>query len=191
MESPFLLQARAAIAGEGLKAKNFCRFTKWLLSTQNKLRTAINKSSTINTTTVASNKNKRSCSPARNGSKSLQQRRIHNEIFGWTSDAWDEMSELSAPASSTTITLPLSPTRTTPQTEFVSREELLVRYEDYTVRRLENAFMQNTIHGNTTRGRRTDLKEGGWGFRPLLSSKILGLDRHNVALVCLFPDRTT
>lgn len=159
MESPLLLQARAAIAGEGLKAKKVCRFTKWLLSTQNKLRTAINRSSiisTIITTTKTSNKNnknKKACSPTRSSTKSIQQRRIHYEIFGWTSDAWDEMSEASSPASiSTTTTLPLSSAITTTQIGCMSREELLVRYEDYTLRRLENAFMKNpTHHRHTTR----------------------------------------
>jgi len=89
METPLLLQARAAIAGEGLKAKKVCRLTKWVLSTQNKLRTTINRSSTTNTTTTANNK--KSCSHSRiSSSKSTQQRRIHNEIFGWTSDAMKE-----------------------------------------------------------------------------------------------------
>ena len=172
MESPLLLQARAAIAGEGLKAKKVCRFTKWLLSTQNKLRTAINRSSIISTAiinTKTSNKNnnnnKKSCFPMRSSTKSIQQRRIHNEIFGWTSDAWDEMIEVSSPASSTIPTPPLSPTPTTPQTGFMSREELLVRYEDYTLRRLENAFTKNpTDRRHTTRGRRTNLREGEWKF---------------------------
>ncbi|KAH0290694.1 hypothetical protein M436DRAFT_79975 [Aureobasidium namibiae CBS 147.97] len=163
MENPLLLQARAAIAGEGLKAKKVCRFTKWLLSTQNKLRTIINRSSTTNTTTAANNK--RSCSPSRiSNNKSIQQRRIHNEVFGWTSDAWDEMSELSTPASSTTATPPLPPTPTTPQTGYLSREELFVRYEDYTLRRLENAFMQNTTHRRPSCGRKTHVRNEEWEY---------------------------
>lgn len=165
MENPLLLQARAAIAGEGLKAKKVCRFTKWLLSTQNKLRTIIGRSSTTNTTTIANNKE--SCSPSRiSSSKSTQRRRIHNEIFGWTSDAWDEMSELSTPASSssTTTTPPLSPPPTTPQTGYLSREELFVRYEEYTLRRLENAFMQNTTQNHTARGRRTNIRDEEWEY---------------------------
>ncbi|KAI4752179.1 hypothetical protein E4T52_16062 [Aureobasidium sp. EXF-3400] len=133
MENPLILQARAAIAGEGLKAKKVCRLTKWLLSTQNKLRTAIKRSSTSS----PSNNNKNSCSSTRSSTKSTQQRRIHNEIFGWTSDAWDEMSMLSA---STTTTPSPSPAPTTSSTGYMSRQEALIRAEAYTIRRIENGF---------------------------------------------------
>jgi hypothetical protein len=150
MEAPLLLQARAAIASESLRGKKVCRLTKWLISTQNKLRTAINRSSTSSVTSRNKNKNKICCSsPTKNSIKSTQHRRIHNEIFGWTSDAWDEeMSLLSASASASASASKThsSMVPTTPQTGFMmSRQEALRRADDYTIRRIENAVSQNTI----------------------------------------------
>ncbi|KAG9643550.1 hypothetical protein KCU64_g11718, partial [Aureobasidium melanogenum] len=130
------------------QAKKICRLTKWLLNTQNKLRTAIKGSSTTaasSTTTIITTK--KSCSPT--GNKARQQRRIHNEIFGWTSDARDEMSM----ASTTSTTIPLfSPAPITSQTRSMSREEALRRADAYTIRRIENAYMHNTVYN--PRGRR-------------------------------------
>ncbi|KAI5202734.1 hypothetical protein E4T38_05518 [Aureobasidium subglaciale] len=67
------------------KAKKVCSLTKWLLTKQIKLRTAISPCST--------NIKNNSCSStsSSSSSKTTQQRRIHNEVFGWTSDAWDEL----------------------------------------------------------------------------------------------------
>jgi hypothetical protein len=143
MEAPLLLQANAAIASESLRGKQLCRLTKWLISTQNKLRTAINRSSN---SSVSRNKNKNkiccSRSPTKNSIKSTQHRRIHNEIFGWTSDAWDEMSLLSASAPASTSSM----APTTPQTgSMMSRQEALRRADDYTIRRIENAVSHHTI----------------------------------------------
>ncbi|KAI4723630.1 hypothetical protein E4T48_00187 [Aureobasidium sp. EXF-10727] len=142
-----LHKTRAAVAGEGLKAKKVCRFTKWLLNTQTKLRTAINRSS-ITTLTTTTNDHQKSCS--HDSSKAKQQRRVHNEIFGWTSDAWDEMS---IDTTSTTTTSLYSPPPTTPSTGCMSREEALRRADDYIIRRIENAFTHNTSrHPHGRRG---------------------------------------
>ncbi|KAH0014997.1 hypothetical protein KCU78_g8405, partial [Aureobasidium melanogenum] len=97
------------------QAKKICRFAKWLLNTQNKLRTAIK------------------------------------------GDAWDEMSMASA--SSTTTPL-FSPAPTTPQTRSVSREEALRRADAYTIRRIENAYMHNTVHN--PHGRRAYFRVEGY-----------------------------
>ncbi|CAD0097969.1 unnamed protein product [Aureobasidium mustum] len=133
------------------QAKKVCRLTKWLLNTQNKLRTAIKGSSTTTSTSTT----KKSCSHT--GNKATQQRRIHNEIFGWTSDAWDEMSLVSP---STTTTPLFSPAPTTPQTRSMSREEALRRADDYTIRRIENAYMHNTVHNSS--GRRVYFRVEGY-----------------------------
>ncbi|KAG9644807.1 hypothetical protein KCU98_g13540, partial [Aureobasidium melanogenum] len=136
------------------QAKKTCRLTKWLLNTQNKLRTAIKGSSTTasSSTTITT---KKSCSPT--GNKARQQRRIHNEIFGWTSDAWDEMSM----ASASSITTPLfSAAPITPQTRSMSREEALRRADAYTIRRIENAYMHNTVHN--PHGRRAYFRVEGY-----------------------------
>jgi len=46
----------------------------------------------------------------------------------------------------------------------MSREELFVRYEEYILRRLENAFVQNTTHRRPSCGRRTDIRDGEWEY---------------------------
>ncbi|KAI4834221.1 hypothetical protein E4T44_08969 [Aureobasidium sp. EXF-8845] len=155
MEASLLLCARAALSGESLKAKKLCRLTKWLLATQNKLRTTINRSSD------------KTCSPSKS-SKSSQHRRIHNEIFGWTSDAWDEMSDVSTSASPTTPSSassspPTSSAPTTPQTGSMSREEALRRADNYTIRRIENTVMQNTTTRHS-RGRKAYYKIAGYEY---------------------------
>ncbi|KAI4727675.1 hypothetical protein E4T49_04495 [Aureobasidium sp. EXF-10728] len=147
-----LHKTRAAVSGEGLKAKKVCRFTKWLLNTQTKLRAAINRSSN---TTLTTDNHQKSCS--HDSSKAKQQRRVHNEIFGWTSDAWDEMS---IDSTSTTTTSLHSPPPTTPSTGHMSREEALRRADDYTIRRIENAFTQNTTRH--PRGRRAYIRVEGY-----------------------------
>ncbi|KAG9667149.1 hypothetical protein KCU99_g9097, partial [Aureobasidium melanogenum] len=124
------------------QVKKICRLTKWLLNTQNKLRTAIEGSSTTTSSSSSSAiTTKKSCFPT--GNKARQQRRIHNEIFGWTSDAWDEMSLASASITTTPL---FSAAPTTPQTSSMSREEALRRADAYTIRRIENAYMHNTVH---------------------------------------------
>ncbi|KAG9941555.1 hypothetical protein KCU85_g9569, partial [Aureobasidium melanogenum] len=135
------------------QAKKICRLTKWLLNTQNKLRTAIKWSST--TTSSASTITKKSCSST--GNKARQQRRIHNEIFGWTSDAWEEMS-LASTSSPTTPLFSQAPT--TPQTMPMSREEALRRADAYIIRRIENAYMYNTVHN--PHGRRAYFRVEGY-----------------------------
>ncbi|KAG9670773.1 hypothetical protein KCU95_g13910, partial [Aureobasidium melanogenum] len=139
------------------QAKKICRLTKWLLNTQNKLRTAIKGSSTTTTTTTSSSFTitKKSCSFT--GNKARQQRRIHNEVFGWTSDAWDEMS-LASTSSPTTPLFSQAPT--TPQTMPMSREEALRRADAYTIRRIENAYMHNTVHN--PHGRRAYFRVEGY-----------------------------
>ncbi|KAH0366117.1 hypothetical protein KCU65_g5632, partial [Aureobasidium melanogenum] len=124
------------------QAKKLCRLTKWLLNTQNKLRTAIKRSSTTSSTS-STTITKKPCSST--GNKARQHRRIHNELFGWTSDAWDEMSITS------TSTPLFSPAPTMP----MSREEALVRADAYTLRRIENDYMQNTVHNPHCSGRKT------------------------------------
>ncbi|KAI5243241.1 hypothetical protein E4T43_04233 [Aureobasidium subglaciale] len=67
------------------QAKKVCSLTKWLLTKQIKLRTAISPcSKNIKNRSYSS-------SSSSSSSKTTQQRRIHNEVFGWTSDAWDEL----------------------------------------------------------------------------------------------------
>ncbi|KAG9828931.1 hypothetical protein KCU98_g10854, partial [Aureobasidium melanogenum] len=112
------------------QAKKICRFAKWLLNTQNKLRTAIKGSSTTASFSSSSTTN---------------------------NDAWDEMSMASA--SSTTTPL-FSPAPTTPQTRSVSREEALRRADAYTIRRIENAYMHNTVHN--PHGRRAYFRVEGY-----------------------------
>ncbi|CAD0113892.1 unnamed protein product [Aureobasidium uvarum] len=139
-----------------LKGKKVCRFTKWLLNTQTKLRTAINRSSitTIAAATTTTNNHNKSCS--HDCSKAKQQRRVHNEIFGWTSDAWDEMS---MNTTSTTTSL-YSPAPTTPSIGCMSREEALRCADDYTIRRIEKASMHNTTRH--PRGRRPYIRVEGY-----------------------------
>jgi hypothetical protein len=159
MEASLLLSPRAALSGESLKAKKLCRLTKWLLATQNKLRTTINRSS-----------NKICSPPKSSSSKSAQHRRIHNEIFGWTSDAWDEMSDIST-STSTSPTTPASASPslltssalTTPQTVSMSREEALIRADNYTIRRIENTVMQNTTIRHS-HGRNAYYKIAGYEY---------------------------
>ncbi|THZ85389.1 hypothetical protein D6C83_09471, partial [Aureobasidium pullulans] len=96
--------ALATVAGQGLKtptttssrkAQKVCRLTKWLTSAQAKLRTTISRPAKITA--------EKSCYPI--SSKRTQQRRIHNEVFGWTSDAFDEMSMISNSSSSSRTNL--------------------------------------------------------------------------------------
>jgi hypothetical protein len=157
MEASLLLSVRAALSGESLKVKKLCRLTKWLLATQNKLCTTINRSSD------------KTCSPSKSSSsKSSQHRRIHNEIFGWTSDAWDEMSDISTYTSPTTPSSaspspPTSSAPTTPQTGSMSREEALIRADNYTIRRIEHTVMQNTTTRHS-QGRKAYYKIAGYEY---------------------------
>ncbi|KEQ96175.1 hypothetical protein AUEXF2481DRAFT_39259 [Aureobasidium subglaciale EXF-2481] len=144
------------------KAKKVCSLTKWLLTKQIKLRTAISPCST--------NIKNNSCSStsSSSSSKTTQQRRIHNEVFGWTSDAWDELSMISFSLSSSTTTLwqptsssshPPSKSSHPKSTGCMTREEVLRHAENYMLSRLETVF--TNTNDSHPRRRETYLRVAG------------------------------
>ncbi|KAG2169281.1 hypothetical protein VTO58DRAFT_109146 [Aureobasidium pullulans] len=150
--------ALATVAGQGLKtptttssrkARKVCRLTKWLTSAQAKLRTTISR--------PAKSIPEKSCYPI--SSKRTQQRRIHNEVFGWTSDAFDEMSMISSSPSYSRTTL-TSPSPSKSSTDTKPREQLLKEADDAMISRLENTFTNGT--NRHPRGRKSYLRIEGY-----------------------------